>query len=122
LRDKCGSGSTEKEFYRPVGKIIEDDRQHDHMPDYAFNLEDNLVVVRPKRATLQTTLSLPVSSLQLGEDKSFEEARCCAPGWDVQALAQDWRSWVLEKNISVKESDAHFLSFCLRRGPYKTFA
>ena len=36
LRDKCGSGSTTKEFRRLLSKIIEDDGAHDHMPDYRY--------------------------------------------------------------------------------------
>jgi hypothetical protein len=35
------------------------------------------------------------------------------------ALAQGWRSQVLEKSIPDKDADAHFLSFCRRRGFYK---
>lgn len=119
LRDKCGSGSTEKEFRRLVGKIIEDDRQHDHMPDYAFSFDEDNVVVRRKSASHQTALPLPVASLSLDEDATFDEARKLAPGWDIQVLAQDWRSWVLENGITVKAPDAHFLSFCRKRGAYK---
>jgi hypothetical protein len=119
LRDKCGSGSTEKEFRRLVGKIIEDDLQHDHMPDYAFSFDEDNVVVRRKSVSHQTALPLPVASLRLDEDTTFEEARRLAPGWDIQGLAQDWRSWVSEKGITVKSPDAHFLSFCRKRGAYK---
>lgn len=122
LRDKCGSGSTEKEFRRLVGKIIEDDLQHDHMPDYAFSFDDDNVLVRRKLASLQTALPLPLASLRLDEDATFGEARKLAPGWDVHVLAQDWRSWVLEKGITVKDPDAHFLSFCRKRGAYKAHA
>jgi len=42
LRDKCGSSSTVKEFRRLLGKIIHDDNQHDHMPDYALSIEDDV--------------------------------------------------------------------------------
>lgn len=118
LRDKCGSNSTVKEFRRLLSKIIDDDAEHDHMPDYLFQIEEDNVLVRPKRDILQTALPLPISSLRLGPD-THEEARRFAPGWDMHTLEDEWRSWVLEKGIQVKDPDKHFLSFCKKRGPYK---
>lgn len=118
LRDKCGSGSSEKEFRRLVGKIIEDDGQHGHMPDYAFTFDNDILIVRPKRASDQIALPLPLTSLRIDPD-TYEQARRLAPGWDVRALENDWRSWVIEKRIEVKAADAHFLSFCRKRGAYK---
>lgn len=117
LRDKCGSGSTVKEFRRLVGKIIGDDDQHDHMPDYTFSIDGENIVVRPKKRSMQTALPLPVAALQIKSD-TIEEARLLAPGWDMRNLEDDWRSWVIEKGIAVKDADAHFLSFCRKRGAY----
>lgn len=118
LRDKCGSSSTTKEFRRLIGKIIDDDAQHDHMPDYAFTVANDIVTVRPKRASNQSALPLPLASLRLDPDTP-EEARKHAQGWDMRVLEDEWRSWVLEKGIAVKNPDKHFLSFCKRRGAYK---
>lgn len=109
LRDKCGSGSTVKEFRRLVGKIIEDDQQHDHMPDYAFELSDEKLIVRPKRPARQA--SLPLFSMQLDPD-THEKARGEAPGWDVRYLEQEWRGWCADSNIEPNHTDAHFLKFC----------
>lgn len=117
LREKCGSGSTLKEFRRLVGRIIEDDGQHDHMPGYALSFEGDLVIVRPKRDTAQGALPLPVSALRLDTD-IHERARERAPGWDIHVLEDEWRSWVLGKGIGVKDANKHFLSFCKKRGPY----
>ena len=117
LRDKCGSGSTVKEFRRLVGKIIDDDAQHDHMPDYAFSIDGDNMAVRPKKKSLQTALPLPVASL-LVNGATIEEARRVAPGWDMRNLEDEWRSWVIEKGIAVRDADAHFLSFCRKRGAY----
>ena len=111
LRGKCGSGSSAKEFRRLVGKIIADDEAHSHMPDYAFALEDDLLIVRPKRPALP-------SASPLASD-TFEAARALAPGWDVRALEAEWRDWVAAKSIAVKDADRHFLSFCKRRGPLR---
>ena len=118
LRDKCGSSSTVKEFRRLLGKIIDDDAQHDHLPDYGFLIEDDIVIVRPKKKTHQSALPLLLSSLRLAPD-THEEARRLAPGWDMHHLEDEWRSWVLEKAISVKDPDKHFLSFCKKRGAYR---
>ncbi|MEO9971818.1 MAG: replication initiator protein A [Hyphomonadaceae bacterium] len=117
LRDKCGSGSTVKEFRRLVGKIIEDDLAHDHMPSYAFTFEGDNVIVRPKKEELVS--SMPSHSLRVDEDATFERARRLAPGWDVHMLRDEWRSWVLDKGIEVKDANAHFLSFCKKRGPHQ---
>lgn len=118
LRDKCGSSSTLKEFRRLLGKIIEDDAEHDHMPDYACVIEGDIVIVRPKRGMQETALPFPLSSLRLEPD-THGEARHLAPGWDMYHLENEWRSWVLEKGIGVKNPDKHFLSFCKKRGAYK---
>lgn len=92
LRDKCGSSSTVKEFRRLLGKIIDDDGQHDHMPDYTFLIEEDVVIVRPKKETHQSALPLPLSSLRLAPD-THEDARRLAPGWDMHHLEDEWRSW-----------------------------
>ncbi len=117
LRDKCGSGSTLKEFRRLVSKIIDDDEKNDHMPDYAFSFEDENVLVRSKREDVLSPL--PAPPLHVDEDKTFEQARRLAPGWDVRALLDEWREWVSNKGITVQNPDANFLSFCKTRGPYK---
>lgn len=107
-----------KEFRRLLGKIIEDDEQHDHMPDYTFTIEDDVVIIRPKKETLQSALPLPLSSLRLDSD-THDEARRLAPGWDMHHLEEEWRSWVIGKGITVKNPDKHFLAFCKKRGAYK---
>ena len=111
LRDKCGSASTLKEFRRLVGRIIEDDADHGHMPDYAFAIEGDLLTVRLKRPALPIGPSLT--------SDIYEAARPLAPGWDIHVLEAEWRDWVALKGISVKEPDRHFLSFCKRRGPLR---
>lgn len=118
LRDKCGSGSTMKEFRRLLGKIIEDDEQHDHMPDYIFTVEEDVVIVRPKKEVLQGGMPIPLSSLCLNSE-THDQARSLAPGWDVHHLEGEWRSWVIAKGINVTNPDKHFLSFCKKRGAYK---
>ena len=118
LRDKCGSNSTIKEFRRLIGKIIEDDEQHGHMPDYGFVLDGNTVEVKPRKDVIDTALPFALPSLRLSND-THEQAKRLAPGWDVYGLEQDWRSWVADKGISVSAPDKHFLTFCETRAAYK---
>lgn len=117
LREKCGSGSTSKEFRRLVGKIIDDDEKNNHMPGYAFSFDGENIVVRPKGAAVVSPLLS--SLLQVDEDETFAKARRLAPGWDVRGLLDEWRAWVQKKGIAVQNPDANFLSFCKTRGPLK---
>lgn len=111
LRDKCGSGSSLKEFRRLVGKIIEDDAQHDHMPDYTYGFDEHILIVRPKKPSNQTALPLSFPTLQLAPD-TYAQARLTAPGWDVHYLEQEWRVWCGKEEIEPKRPEAHFIKFC----------
>ncbi|MFO7854251.1 MAG: replication initiator protein A [Paracoccaceae bacterium] len=118
LREKCGSGSSAKEFRRLIAKIIEDDAQHDHMPRYSVAFDGDNLVVRPKRNVLPEQLSRSAAALRVS-DEARERCRSIAAGWDIHALEADWRAWVDEKDIVVKGADAHFTAFCRRRGPLR---
>ena len=118
LRDKCGSGSTLKEFRRLVGKIIEDDAKHGHMPDYTLELEADMVVVRPKAEAAPAvpipppTQSAATTGRLLLSGDIYEAARKAAPGWDVRHVEQEWRNWCYQEKITPENADAHYLSFC----------
>jgi hypothetical protein len=117
LRNKCGSQSTLKEFRRMLEDIIEDDKKHDHMPEYAFEMvSSDQVVVKPKPGKVGPP-ALPRPSLML-RTETFETAKTLAPGWDIHAVEADWRGWLAKKNIIPDSPDAHFLAFCKRRGRY----
>jgi hypothetical protein len=113
LKDKAGSLSTDKEFKRMVTQVITDNKVHSHMPDYSFEIVDQKLVVRPiKEEKSQTTLP-PLKS------DTYEEARYFASGWDIRVLEEEWREWISTKNITVRNADRNFVSFCKKRGPYK---
>ena len=96
LREKCGSNSTLKEFRRLVRSIVEQDRAHSHMPDYAVNLVErsNEVekVVFVNRQTMDRRNSQMTSDLPPLSGDVHDAARQIAPGWDVHAVEQEWRS------------------------------
>ena len=100
-----------------IGKIIEDDEAHGHMPDYAFSFDGDNLIVRPKKEQAAPA-PLPSSVMRLDPDIHVEAARR-APGWDTRSLEQEWRDWVAEKGMIVHNADANFLKFCETRGPYK---
>lgn len=106
LREKCGSGSSEKEFRRLVGKIIEDDERHDHMPDYRFSLNGETLFVHPKREP--QVIEGSATALRL-RPETFEKARALAPGWDIYEVEREWREWITE---TPRNPDAAFLGFC----------
>ena len=118
LRVKCGSGSSEREFRRLVGKVIEDDDRHGHMPDYSFAMDDDDVIeIRPKK--LVSDLPALLAGVLRVSGDTLEKAKGLAPGWDVHGLEGEGREWVSEKGIEVQNPDAHFLTFCRKRGPYE---
>lgn len=118
LRNKCGSQSTLKEFRRLLQSIIDDDTKHDHMPGYSFHLDGDMVEMHRKAA--QERPALPGPSILL-KTETYDRARTLAPGWDVHALEADWRVWIDKKSIRPWHADAHFLSFCKRRGKHVHF-
>lgn len=124
LREKCGSGSTEKEFKRLVKNICDTDARENHMPDYLFDLADDVLIVRPREtlvAALTGETRSPAGALALSGD-ALEKGRTLARGWDIHALESEWRTWVSDKGIPVKNPDSHFLDFCRKRGPFEGFA
>ena len=87
------------------------------MPDYRFELADNMVTIRPKGTA--TTPSLPGLFIRLS-DQVYEKARLLAPGWDVYALEAEWRDWIADKGIEPHKPEAHFLKFCKTRGSHQS--
>lgn len=120
LRAKCGSNSSLKEFRRLLQTIIRDDEQFNHMPGYAIQLDPqtDMVDMRPKEFR-SATVPLPFP-LQL-QPTTFARAQTLAPGWDPHTLEAEWRDWIIKRDITPERPDAHFLSFCKRRGKYPGF-
>ena len=109
LRHKCGSNSTKREFKRLVQGIIENDQEHDHMPDYAVRLEDDMVVFINKGTMHKKPEAVVMVRLKA---ETYEEARILAPSWDVYHLEQEWRDWMDMGGLDApKNPDKAFLGF-----------
>lgn len=108
LQAKCGSCSTEKEFRRLVMSIVRQDEQHAHMPDYAVRMEDDMVIFANRRSDQFRIASPALSHIQL-DPEAYHDARTVAPGWDVYALEQEWREWMMEPP---RNPNAAFIGFC----------
>ena len=80
-------------------------------------IEGDNVVFRPKGA--EAVVALPIQALRFKRVDTQDRARRLASGWDVYALENEWRSWVHDKAIDVKDADKHFLAFCKKRGAYQ---
>ncbi len=110
LQLKCGSRSNLREFRRLILGIVDEDQQHQHMPDYAISLDDaDMVTFHNRSAVLR--LAPTEQSLFRGHisGDGYEDARVAAPGWDVYYLEQEWREWITEPPRDV---DAAFVGFC----------
>lgn len=119
LHLKCGSGSTEREFRRLIGEIIQNDIQHSHLPDYSIRFDEGgKSVVFKSRGTVQppalsasSAASAAVLEVRLKSDV-YDDARAAAPGWDVYYLEQQWRHWCGSEEIIPQVPERHFVKFC----------
>lgn len=114
LRERTGSTSTPKEFARMLREIVDANNAHGHIPDYDFDIEDHLLVIR-SRGTLANHEHQPGIRISL-RPETYQNARYLAPGWDVYQLELDWRGWI---KSPPKNADQAFLGFCRKRGPYQ---
>lgn len=111
LQNKCGSSSTAREFKRLVLNVIEQNDEHDHMPDYTMLFEEPETVVFRNRGSIPAPASEEFWSGPLSGD-AYHDARLAAPGWDVYYLEGRWRRWLGENEIEPKNPDRHFIKFC----------
>ena len=111
LQRKCGSASTPREFKRLVHNVIEQNDEHDHMPDYKMHLEEPETVVFINRGSIPSPVNGDAWDGPLS-DEAYHDARLAAPRWDVYHLESRWRSWLGENEIEPRNPDRHFVKFC----------
>lgn len=113
LQKKCGSNSTLREFRRLVQGIVAADAAHDHMPDYAISLENDMIIFNNKgtmHGKLESTVASPSPTLL---SSAYDHARQEAPGWDIYHLENEWRNWMNDGGLDApKNPEKAFVGFC----------
>jgi plasmid replication initiation protein len=114
LQRKCGSASTPREFRRLVANIIKQDETHNHIPDYAIRLEDQMVIFRNRQTDQVIEQERPGEFCGVSLSPStYAAAREVAPGWDIYALEAEWRAWMQDGGLDApKDADKAFTGFC----------
>lgn len=114
LREKTGSTSTPKEFKRLLANIIKDNDAHNHLPDYDFKLEADIVTVTPRAAFLEafkpSNDMIDVSHVHL-KPNTLETAVKFAGGWDRHMLYDNWKEMMAQKCEIPKNPDGAFINY-----------
>jgi plasmid replication initiation protein len=110
LQLKAGSGSILREFRRIIREIISDN----HLLDYEVSLSDDDVVTFTNR-TNKHIATIRQTEVIFLKPETYEKAKIAAPGWDIQALEQQWRDWMAKKKEPPKRPDSAFMAFCRKK-------
>lgn len=116
LHKKMGSTSPLRKLRFQLQETI----KTNHLPDYEIALSDDMVTFT-NRNWKDPTPPPPLPPLSRGpllRPDTYERAKTFAPGWDVYALAEQWREWVEKKGMP-KNPDGAFIGFCKKKGPYR---
>ena len=114
LRALTGSNSTAAEFKRLMKSIIDDNAKHDHMPDYTFELDGELVKIRPRAnfTEIYTEAETPSAIDQVMlKSSTHEVARKFNGGWDVYFLEGEWRTMLQGKKALPENPDGSFIGY-----------
>ena len=112
LHKRTGSGSTLKEFRRMLKSIIEANQQHNHIPDYTFELKDETVIIRPRNSFKEAYTPAPKSiSRVVLRNGVHEAAKKHAQGWDTHFLESEWRMMLSQKNDVPENPEGSFIGY-----------
>lgn len=114
LHDLTGSTSSRHEFKRLIKTIIEDNTTHGHIPDYTFELEGDLVKIRPRRSFTEayTPPKVPSAVDQIIlQSAAIETARKFAAGYDIYRLQGEWREMLTVKGVIPESPEGSFVSY-----------
>jgi len=112
LYEITGSASTLPEFRRMLTKIIRDNQEHRHIPDYTFELENDLVKIRPKKKFSEAYEPPPtaIDRVRL-KNGAHEVAKKHAGGWDIYMLEGDWRAMLGQKREIPENPEGSFIGY-----------
>jgi hypothetical protein len=114
LRLKTGSKSTPKEFRRMVKAIVDMNNKKNHIPDYTFELDGDLFIIRP-RSEFSDIYTKPETIFTLGQislpDTAYRAAHKAATGYDVYFLEREWRDMLSGKKSIPQNPSGSFVNF-----------
>ena len=114
LHKRTGSNSTLKEFRRMLKSIIEANHQHNHIPDYTFELNGDTVIMRP-RSDFTDVYSEPEKPNAMDKvilrGSGHETAKRFAEGWCTHHLETEWRNWLGSKGAVPDNPEGSFVGF-----------
>jgi replication initiator protein A len=109
LKIKCGSRGAIKHFRQDIKAIM----SSNHLPDYKVSIDEDDFVTFIYRSEEKPFLSFSLSNFPVLEDETMHDARVVAPGYDIQYLLYEWKSWWCESGRPVLHNpDAAFIGFC----------
>ena len=88
--------------------------QDGHIPDYSFELNDDLVVIRPRKdfTDIFTEAESPSSIDKIIlKPSSHEVARKFNGGYDVYFLESEWRGMLQSKKAMPENPDGSFIGY-----------
>ncbi|GAB1257288.1 replication initiator protein A [Aurantivibrio plasticivorans] len=122
LRKKSGSVSSIGEFNRLLESIINDDKEHNHLPDYSIRYAqgddgaENKCLVEFKNRKPKKHIDSQFVDFPILNPDTYEKARKVAPQFDVYYLEQEWlEMWVSRGKEKLNNPDGAFLNFCKKR-------
>lgn len=114
IHHRTGSSSTLKEFRRMMKAIVDDNQQHRHIPDYSFEMDGDLVIIRPRKEFTEA-FSEPETPDALDrvflKSSTHEIARKFAGGYDLHFLESAWRDLLQGKGGIPENPDGSFIGF-----------
>lgn len=122
LQVKAGSTTQKKDFKRKLKAIIADNTEHQHIPEYDFEMDDLEIITVKPRKDVKTSLEIEATAgLPPLKTQTLEDAKVIASnkGYDVYALEQEWRDWVITKQIKVYEPNMNFIKFVEQKEPLR---
>jgi len=114
LQKKTGSLSTAKEFRRMVKTIVEANQESRHIPDYSFEIEDDILVIRPSanftRIYQEPETVETIDRISL-DTKAYDTARKFAGGWALPFLENQWRDMLVKRSSLPTNANGSFIGF-----------
>ncbi|PCJ62743.1 MAG: plasmid replication initiator RepA [Bacteroidetes bacterium] len=113
LHKRTGSNSTLKEFRRMLKAIIDANIKHNHIPDYTFELQGDLVIIRPRGNFIEAYAEQPSRLDQIMlKSSTYEIAKQFAGGYDLYTfLEPEWKEMLAIKNSMPENPDGSFIGY-----------